>query len=250
MIEINGLNFSYGDSFTLDVESLSLPTGEIGMIIGPNGSGKSTLLRLICGIIKDFEGKIHINGHNISELDERETAKLISYVGPANRGVAGHTVQDIVATGRYPYTGGFGILTEEDNRMVEHALDVVGLLKRRGDCITSLSSGQQQRAFIARAVAQDTPVIALDEPTANLDPRYRKRIMEILLELKVRRTVVIVEHDLNMAVRMGNTLTGFVDGKKLLEMKEPYSGLKERLSELYDTDLNIFYVDGRFFIDF
>jgi len=177
--------------------------GEMVALVGSNGIGKSTLLRTMVGFQKYFAGEVKVNGSELEEIGIKELARIMSFVSTENISVANMTVFDLVAYGRFPYTNWMGKLTETDRQKVDDAIHKVGLQGFENRQITQVSDGERQRAMIARAVAQDTPVIILDEPTAFLDVSNKYEIFHLLQVLARERgkTIILSTHDLNIALR-------------------------------------------------
>ena len=177
--------------------------GEMVALVGSNGIGKSTLLRTMVGFQKYFAGEVKVNGSELEEIGIKELARIMSFVSTENIRVANMTVFDLVAYGRFPYTNWMGKLTENDRQKVDDAIQKVGLQGFENRQITRVSDGERQRAMIARAVAQDTPVIILDEPTAFLDVSNKYEIFHLLQVLARERgkTIILSTHDLNIALR-------------------------------------------------
>ena len=207
-IELENLSVGYEQSGGTPLEILkginfSATQGEMVALIGCNGIGKSTLLRTLAGFQNYFSGKIKINNNELSQVGAKEMARIMSFVSTENIRVANMTVFDLVAFGRFPYTNWMGRLTENDRREVDEAIKKVGLRGFENRQITRISDGERQRAMIARAVAQDTPVIFLDEPTAFLDVSNKYEIFHLLQVLTKERgkTIVLSTHDLNIALR-------------------------------------------------
>jgi len=177
--------------------------GEMVALVGSNGIGKSTLLRTMVGFQKYFTGEVKVNGSELEEIGIKELARIMSFVSTENISVANMTVFDLVAYGRFPYTNWMGKLTETDRQKVDDAIHKVGLQGFENRQITQVSDGERQRAMIARAVAQDTPVIILDEPTAFLDVSNKYEIFHLLQVLARERgkTIILSTHDLNIALR-------------------------------------------------
>jgi iron complex transport system ATP-binding protein len=207
-IELENLSVGYEQPGGTPLEILkginfSATQGEMVALIGCNGIGKSTLLRTLAGFQNYFSGKIKINNSELSQLGAKEMARIMSFVSTENIRVANMTVFDLVAFGRFPYTNWVGRLTENDRREVDEAIEKVGLRGFENRQITRISDGERQRAMIARAVAQDTPVIFLDEPTAFLDVSNKYEIFHLLQVLTKERgkTIVLSTHDLNIALR-------------------------------------------------
>lgn len=207
-IELENLSVGYEQPGGTPLEILkginfSATQGEMVALIGCNGIGKSTLLRTLAGFQNYFSGKVKINNNELSQVGAKEMARIMSFVSTENIRVANMTVFDLVAFGRFPYTNWMGRLTENDRREVDEAIEKVGLRGFENRQITRISDGERQRAMIARAVAQDTPVIFLDEPTAFLDVSNKYEIFHLLQVLTKERgkTIVLSTHDLNIALR-------------------------------------------------
>ena len=183
--------------------NLDAVTGEMVALIGSNGIGKSTLLRSVAGFQDYFSGNIKINGKNLEKINPKEIARIMSFVSTENIRVSNMTVFDLVAYGRFPYTNWIGMLSESDKQVVHEAIDKVGLAGFENRMTTQISDGERQRAVIARALAQDTPVIILDEPTAFLDVSNKYEIFHLLqlLAKEKQKTVILSTHDLNIATR-------------------------------------------------
>ena len=207
-IELRNLSVGYEQSGNEPLEILkgidfSASPGEMVALIGSNGIGKSTLLRTLVGFQKYFSGNITMNGKELEEIGSKEIARVMSFVSTENIRVANMTVFDLVAFGRFPYTNWIGHLTAEDKQKITNAIEKVGLVGFEKRQTIQLSDGERQRAMIARALAQDTPVIILDEPTAFLDVSNKYEIFHLLqiLAKERGRTIILSTHDLNIAIR-------------------------------------------------
>ena len=155
-----------------DVE-IALLKGEILSLIGPNGAGKSTVLKSIAGQLQLLGGVVYLGKHSISEMKANELAKKMSVVFTEKVKVELKTCRDIVATGRYPYTGRFGILSKEDERIVDEVIELTQITDICGKDFDKISDGQKQRVMLARAVCQEPEIVILDEPTSYLDIKYK-----------------------------------------------------------------------------
>ena len=188
---------------TVSGVSLEIRPGEIYGLIGPNGSGKTTLVRGVAGRAKIFSGSVAFDGQNLAQLRARERAKVISIVPQASGLPEGYTVSEVVAMGRTAYHNAFGWLSPEDREKIEAALGMTGLNGLRDQPSHRLSGGEQQRVLSARAFAQDTPVMILDEPTAFLDLYYQVRLLDLVraYSMTKRKAVLLILHDLNLAAR-------------------------------------------------
>lgn len=207
-IELKQLSVGYEQPGEKPLEVLSgvnfnAAPGEMVALIGSNGIGKSTLLRTVAGFQPWFAGDIKIGGSLLKSLRPKDIARVMSFVSTENIRVPNLSVFDMVAFGRFPYTNWIGILTDEDNYIVNEAIKKVGLHGFERRSVMQISDGERQRAMIARALAQDTPVIILDEPTAYLDVSNKYEIFHLLqiLASEKQKTVILSTHDLNIALR-------------------------------------------------
>lgn len=188
--------------------------GQIIALLGPNGCGKSTLLRTLAGMQPPLEGRVLLNGHPLASLTAPERATQLAVV-LTEAPDANLTVYDLVATGRYPYTGWFGRGSEQDEQAVNLALRQTSTQEFAHRPVGTLSDGERQKVMIARAVAQDTPLLILDEPTAHLDVPNRVAVLQLLLRLahEHQKTVVLSTHALDLALLMADRLWLLQEGK-------------------------------------
>ena len=193
--------------------NLSIFSGELVCLLGPNGIGKSTLLRTLSGLLPKLSGTIMINGRALEEYSEKELSKQVGVVLTDHPQLRNMRVEELVALGRAPYTNFFGGLSSEDKVFVDEAISLVGIDKLRGRMIRELSDGERQKVMIARALAQQTPVIILDEPTAFLDFPSKVEVMKLLRNLAhdMHKTILLSTHDLDLAVRLAHTLLQVAD---------------------------------------
>ncbi|MBO4646391.1 MAG: ABC transporter ATP-binding protein [Bacteroidales bacterium] len=197
MVRLENVTFSYSQKPVLSALDLTVPEGDFCAIVGPNGSGKTTLLKLMAGLLKPQQGRVSTNGKNIAGLSPMEMAKMISYVPQHQDVVFDFTVFDTVMMGRNPYQNRWTDASESDVKVVREVLEQTGLAHLSNRMLSHLSGGECQRVMIARAMAQQTPVMLLDEPLSNLDVGYRFEVMDVLRELnrKQHATVIIILHD-------------------------------------------------------
>lgn len=188
--------------------NLTAERGELIVLIGKNGCGKSTLLRSIAFLQPIHKGSISLNGKNLTQLSPGKRARLLSIVLTEQQSVASFTVKELISIGRDPYTGWLGNLTEEDKKIVAEATDLTDLNGFEERNIHELSDGERQRVFIARALAQDTPLIILDEPTSHLDLPNRINILLLLQKLArdTGKTILISTHELETAMQVADKL--------------------------------------------
>lgn len=188
--------------------NLELKAGELVCLIGPNGSGKSTLMRTLSGLQKPLEGEVLIGEKNINQISRHERSLLISMVLTDKIDVENATVSDIVSLGRYPHTHWWGDTSKTDKEIIENAIDIVHLNDKKNSFLNELSDGERQRVMIAKALAQDTPIIILDEPTAHLDLPNRVEIMLLLHRLaqKTNKSILLSTHELDLALQAGDRM--------------------------------------------
>ena len=225
------VSFSYGEREVLRNVEFTAERGELFAVIGPNGAGKSTLLKAMVGILEP-EGSVRLDGRDVLSMKPRERAKLITYVPQSSFPEFAFTIEEFVEMGAYATRGD-----------VEGALRHVGLWERRNEPVTSLSGGEYQLALIARALAQGSEVILLDEPTSHLDINHALTIMELLNGMKSGKIVIAVLHDLNLALRYADRLMLLHSGRKHWEGK-PGELRPETLEEVYGVKVKIAGVDG------
>ncbi|MBQ6049048.1 MAG: ABC transporter ATP-binding protein [Bacteroidaceae bacterium] len=208
MIELKNLTTGYGEHIVaLSINSI-IPEGNLISLLGPNGVGKSTLLRTLCAFQPAISGDIIINGTSLQELTQAQLSRIISVVLTERLDVRAMTVHNLVSLGRSPYTGFWGRLDEEDERQVSQAIDQVGISELYEREIGTLSDGELQKAMIAKALAQQTPIILLDEPTAFLDFPSKVEMMRMLHRLahEMNKTIFLSTHDVEMALQLSDQL--------------------------------------------
>lgn len=219
-LEVKNLTTGYGDTKIIEHLNLTIPEGKITALIGANGCGKSTLLKTICRIISPMEGDILLDGKRVDAYDSRELAKRMAIL-PQNPSAPGElTVRELVMYGRAPHQGSlFARSTKEDKDMVEWALKETDLLEYAERGITNMSGGQRQRAWIAMAIAQNTDILFLDEPTSFLDVSHQMDVLHLvdLLNKKYNKTIIMVIHELNEAARFADYLVAMKKGAILYE---------------------------------
>jgi len=186
----------------------SLRGGELTCLLGPNGAGKTTLLRTLAGFIPPLDGNIIIDGQNITSLCHKELSRKIGVVLTERPSVSSMTTEQLVALGRSPYTGFWGRLTDRDQHITEEAMDATGTTSLRDRLVDTLSDGERQKVMVAKALAQQTSVIFLDEPTAFLDFPSKADMMRLLRKLAHERGKIVFQstHDINMALALADSL--------------------------------------------
>ncbi|MEH7384144.1 ABC transporter ATP-binding protein [Bacillus sp. JJ1521] len=212
-LKTESLTLSYGESIIIEDLHLEIPKGEITVFIGGNGCGKSTLLRSLARLLKPKQGAILLEGDAIAKLPTKEVARKLAILPQGPTAPEGLTVLQLVKQGRYPYQNWLKQWTEEDEKMVNHALEATNMKSFAERTVDSLSGGQRQRAWIAMTLAQQTDIILLDEPTTYLDMTHQIEILDLLFELNEteKRTIIMVLHDLNLACRYAHHIVAIKD---------------------------------------
>jgi iron complex transport system ATP-binding protein len=202
-IEIHNLTLGFNEKTLMQSASIGIPRGELVGLIGRNGVGKSTLLRCIAGLDQPKEGVIIVENQPINELNAAQRAQIVSFVATEIIRINGLKVSDVVGFGRSPYTDWFGRMSHQDKQMVRESLEAVKMDSFADKTIDTLSDGERQRVMIARALAQNTPVVLLDEPTAFLDIPNKYKIVSLLQQLskELNRSILYSTHDLDVAER-------------------------------------------------
>ena len=248
-IDVNKVSFSYGERKIFRNLNLHLNSGFVS-IIGPNGSGKSTLFKLLTGLEKSTEGEIRICNQEIGKMEPLTKAKTFTAIHQNQEFTFPFTCTELVALGRYPYRKGFGGLSEEDYEYIVSAMKDTDTLKYKDKLITELSGGEKQRVHIAAALAQNTPLIFLDEAFSALDISHKAYMIRLLREkiAEEHKMVVAVMHDLNMAYRYSDTVCMMKDGK-IVTCDRPATSMTEKnIREVFDVDVDL--IDGRgFFVN-
>ena len=252
MLTIESLTLGYpGKPPVITNCSFDAHEGEFLALIGPNGSGKTTLIRGITSVLPLLSGRICFREQDLAALSIRERARLVSIVPQVNRIPTGLTVREVVSLGRAPYLNRFGKLTHEDQDRIGEAITLTELESFANKEAANLSGGEQQRIVLARALAQNTPVLILDEPTVYLDLYYQIHLLELVREIMERRslTVIATLHDLNQAARYADRIALLSEGK-ITHIGSPRETLQtEILSEIYRIPLRVIHEgDGEIFI--
>lgn len=240
-IKTKDLNISYGNLDIVKDLNLEIPKGKITTIVGANGCGKSTILKTIARILQPKSGDIFINDKNIKDQSSKELAKTMAVLPQSPQAPSGLTVEELISYGRFPHQKGFGKMKKEDNDIVSWALEATGISEFRDRKIEALSGGQRQRAWIAMALAQQTDILVLDEPTTYLDLAHQLEVLNLLEELNKKQgtTIVMVIHELNNAARFADHMIGVKKGKIACQGSAYEVMTKENLKELFNIDAEI-----------
>jgi len=208
MIALENVTLRFGHKVLIENACVEFADGQLTALTGRNGSGKSTLLRTMASLNRPASGTVTINGHDVGKTRAGEMARLMAFVTTERLRVANLTAEELVALGRAPYTDWLGNMTSDDRAKVMESLALVGMADMARRAIDTMSDGERQRVMIARALAQDTPVILLDEPTSFLDLPNRYEIVELLgrLAREKNKTIVFSTHELDIALRMTHSV--------------------------------------------
>lgn len=242
LISADSLSVGYGRRIVVNGIEFEVKQGEILTLIGPNGAGKSTVLKTIAGYLKRLDGTVVIDGEDMEKISEKKMAKRLSVVLTERISPELMTCREVVETGRYPYTGGFGLLTERDKAVVEKAIETVAMQDFAEADFGAVSDGQRQRVMLARAICQEPLVLILDEPTSYLDIHHKIQFLEILKSLaKEKQIAVIVSmHELDFAENISDYVLCIKDGKISLSGTPVEIFTAENIMSLYDIPENLY----------
>ena len=209
------LCIGYNERLIVKNLNIQIPDQKVTTIIGPNGCGKSTLLKALTRIIAPQSGTVILDGKQISNENTKILARKMAILPQTPESPGGLTVGELVSYGRFPYQKGFGRLTKKDYEVIDWALEVTGTKDFKFRPVDALSGGQRQRVWIAMALAQETEIIFLDEPTTYLDMAHQLEVLELLQKLNREqgRTIIMVLHDLNQAARFADYIIALKDGE-------------------------------------
>ena len=248
IFEIKDLSFSYGNNKVIDGLNLKIKEGKITTLIGANGCGKSTLFNLMTKNLKPNNGEIFLAGQSVEQMKLKDFARIVHQYNTAPPDI---TVKKLVEFGRTPYhTMGLSPNPEEDRGKVKFALEITDTEKFKDKPVSQLSGGQKQRVWIAMALAQDTKILFLDEPTTYLDIRYQLQILRLVKRLnsEFNITVIMVLHDINQSLYYSDEIVAMQDGK-ILSQGIPKEIITPKLIEdVYGVTLETGEIDGKPFV--
>lgn len=235
------VHIAYGKRYVVENFDLAVPPRRFTALIGPNGSGKSTILRTFAGLMPATTGTLLLDGHNISKLSTRETARRIGVLLQGPVAPEGLTVTDLVQQGRYPHRSLFARWSSEDQSACEEALTLTGITDLADRSLDSLSGGQRQRAWIAMTLAQQSEVLLLDEPTTYLDLEHQIELMKLVTMLVERqgKTIVAVLHDINQAARYAHNIVILKAGRIIASGNPAEVISAKTITEVFNVDTMI-----------
>lgn len=240
VIELKNLTIGYGERHVLSDVNATIKTGEIVGIIGRNGAGKSTLLKTIRGILPKHSGEVLFFDKKLEDYHEKELACKVAYLQQRVEVGFGYTGQDIVLAGRYPYMKWYESESEADKQLALDCMDYTGTLELADTPVTEVSGGQKQRILLAKVLAQQTPILFLDEPTTGLDMVYQEEIFRFAKELaQMGKTILMVVHELNFAAKYCSRILLLGEGKLLADAPPEATFTEELLSRAYDADIQV-----------
>ena len=249
-MEVKNLSFSYGKNKILKDVSFQIQDGQITTIMGANGSGKSTLFSLMTKNLYPRKGKIFLRGKNIQNLVLKDFARKVSIVHQYNTSSDDITVERMVSFGRTPHMKMMQGRSDEDERLIQWAMEVTNIEKYRNREASRHSGGQRQRVWIAMALAQNTKILFLDEPTTYLDIRYQIEILELVKKLNQEFgiTIIMVLHDINQAIYFSDKVIGLKDGLVAVQGNPQDVISRESIKQLYGIELDVTQVEGKTFV--
>lgn len=251
VFKIKDLHFSYGKHEVIKGLELGIKEGAVTTLIGANGCGKTTLFNLMTKNLKPESGEVLLNGEDISWTKLKDFAKQVAIVHQYNTAPPDLTVEKLVEYGRSPYhTMGLSPDPSEDEEKVKFALEITDTEKIKDKPVSELSGGQKQRVWIAMALAQDTKILFLDEPTTYLDVRYQLDILRLVRRLNREYgiTVIMVLHDINQSLYYSDEIVAMREGKIIAHGKPEDVISSQLVKQVYGVDLKIQQVDGKPFV--
>lgn len=246
IIQASDLNLRIGSTQLLDDASLAISTGERVAIVGPNGAGKTTLIRCLLGLTQPDSGRIEINSRALAELSHTELARQVSYVPQQLAERISFTAMEFISMSRYAYGGGggrgaragFKQADEEGMEATEQAIELTGIGHLRHQALSTMSGGERQKVSIAAALAQQTPTLILDEPSAHLDPKQRDIIHGLLAKITREQNIslIVITHDLNWASADFDRIIGMKAGQTMVDAQADAFMKKQTLMDIFDAD--------------
>jgi len=236
----SGLDIGYDGRTVIDAVDIAIPPGSFTVIVGPNACGKSTLLRALARLLRPSAGTVTLDGRDIHSIPAKELARSLGLLPQSSQAPEGITVADLVARGRFAHQRLFARWSRDDERAVADAMDRTGVTALRDRPVDELSGGQRQRVWIAMVLAQQTPLILLDEPTTYLDIAHQMDVLNLLHELNAAgRTVVAVLHDLNHAARYASHIIAMKAGQVIASGAPDKVITAQNVSEVFGLQTDV-----------
>ncbi|GAA1347310.1 ABC transporter ATP-binding protein [Falsarthrobacter nasiphocae] len=240
-LRAEGVSLAYDRRVVVENLSVTIPRGKVTVIVGPNGCGKSTLLRGFARLLPPTRGTFFVEGERLAAMPLKESAKRLGLLPQQPIAPEGITVRDLVGRGRHPHQGLFRRFTDADRHAVGRALTETGTLELASRDVAELSGGQRQRVWIALALAQETPILLLDEPTTYLDLAHQMDVLSLVLKTQRERggSVVMVLHDLNLAARFADHLIAMRGGRVVGEGRPEDVLTREAVREIFGLESTV-----------
>ncbi|MBD2871733.1 ABC transporter ATP-binding protein [Paenibacillus arenilitoris] len=237
----SSLDIAYDDRLIVQNLNIAIPQGKITALVGSNGSGKSTILKTMARIMNPAGGSVLLDGKSIHKQSTKDVAKQLAILPQNPTAPDGLTVSELVSYGRFPYQKGFGSMSKDDRQIVQWAIEATGMMEFADRPVDQLSGGQRQRAWIAMALAQETDILFLDEPTTFLDMAHQLEVLHLLQKLNEvnNRTVVMVVHDLNHAARYAHHMIAIKKGSVVGEGSPIEVITPEIMREVFNIEADI-----------
>ena len=241
LLDVAGLSAGYGDVDVIRNIDLRLEAGEFACILGPNGSGKSTLVRAVQGLLDSVSGSVRIQGQDLFRLKRKQVARAVAFVPQMAEPAFAFTVFELVAMGRYVHQSRLSGLSSADRRMIQDVLDMVGLAPLGTKKVAHLSGGERQRVLIARALAQDSPLLILDEPSSHLDLNFGLAVFALLsrLQREKGKTILCTEHNINLVIPYAQTLLFIKEGRILARGDTASMITRDHIKDVFEVDVDI-----------
>lgn len=250
LLEIKDLAIGYGKMSVTDGINASLKEGCVTAVLGANGAGKSTLLKTLTGELRAMSGEVVLCGRRLQLYKRAEISRLVAIVTTDRVTNGGMSVEEVVATGRYPHIGLTPRLSDADREIVSRSIENVGIGHKRHSRLSELSDGERQKCFIARALAQDTRIIVLDEPFSFLDIAARIEIFDLLNRMAAEqdKAVLLSSHDVSQAVRMASELWLMYNDGKFVQTTPLAAAEQGLIGKLFGSDHVIYDVKQHDFV--
>lgn len=241
MIHIKNLRAGYSDKEIFKNLNLDFSRAEFVSILGPNGAGKSTLLKLINGFMKADSGEIEIAGKRVDKWQQQELAKIVTYIPQENFIQYNFTVEEIILMGRFPFISIWQSYSAKDKEIVDKIIHDLDLQKLRNKYINKLSGGEKQRTLIARAIAQDSAYILLDETFSHLDINHQVEILNIMKSLHTEKgkSIIMISHNINLSANYSQRMIALKDGQLIADGTPEEVVTTKNLAQLFDIELAV-----------
>ena len=241
ILEVRNLRAGYGRGDVVRDIDLNIAKGEFACILGPNGSGKSTLVKALQGLLKDVSGEVSVDGDDLFQLTRREVARKIAFVPQVADLTFEFSVLEVVAMGRYSRQGRMAGVSAADRRVIQAVLDMVEISQLQEKKVAHLSGGERQRVLIARALAQDTPLLCLDEPSSHLDLNYGLEVFAILerLQKEEEKTILATEHNINLVIPFAHKIIFLKEGRIHAQGDPAGMITQDHIKDVFRADVDI-----------